>query len=710
MPMPAQSSQSASVQTTSHTDYRIAPYRVDPRDPPSAAREWVVPNGLGGFAMGTAAGTADRRYHSILTAALHPPVMRMNLVASIDDRVIIEPPDGSTADPMVVHLTPMRFMDADPGKSWCRRMEKTPTGCIWFFEIDTPAGLVLVRKELQVADGASASRVSYAIESEHRCRIEIRPLLALRDFHALNAPGTIRASDLEISSIKDGVRIARSNLALTARAHGCSPETEDSIWHNLAYTHEQDRGLDFAEDVYCPIVWRGESACSIELALDGCETIDWDANRAHKHGRIDKMISSALALAGDPSELRVRDAVAKLAAACDDFIVQRMMNNESTTSIIAGYPWFSDWGRDSMIALPGLLLVTGRTREAFEVLQTFARAQRNGLIPNRFDDRQGDAHYNTVDASLWFVHACVQYVQITNDRDGFETNLLQACTRVIEAYRNGTDYNIGVDPVDGLVAAGNAETQLTWMDAQRDGITFTPRHGKAIEINALWINALESLALMLDEKDADRAHNYRHYAETARRSVHASMTGGVGGGLVDCLTPTNNARSVSWVRSAEIRPNQVFAVSLPMVKLAEHVCASAAEAVERHLSTPVGLRTLSPSDSGYCGHYVGPLIQRDRAYHNGTVWPWLLGAHCQADMRVHSFDESSRTRTIDRVCALVDEMSAGSIGSIAEIYDAEPGPDGKHVRQGCPAQAWSIAELLRVIVVARIPATQMPGL
>ncbi len=673
-------------------------YRVCPLTKRDLGREWVVPNALGGFAMGTISATPERRYHSILTVSLHPPVMRMNMVAAIDELLIIELPGG----PLSVRLTPMRFVGAEPRESVCIRFEKTPCGCVWVYEVHAGTTRVVVRKALQVADGINSARVCYAIESDLDCRMEIRPLLAMRDFHGLNTPGMIASEDLVCSQTDERARIDRSGLAMTIANAGCVSRKEGSIWRAFAYAHEQDRGLDFTEDLYCPLVFEADGDCSIEFALDASGPVEWDANRATKESRIGAMveaaISNATGLASSPMDDQIRGAIAGLAAAADDFIVRRDHKSQSSSSVIAGYPWFSDWGRDSMISLPGLFLVTGRVDEALGVLRTFADAQRDGLIPNRFDDREGEAHYNTVDASLWFVHACAQYARQTGDFESFHTHLLEPCIEVIEAYRRGARFQIGVDPSDMLVAAGNEHTQLTWMDAQRGGVTFTPRHGKCIEINGLWINALDQIGSIIQATDPNRAEKYRSWSDDARGSIRSLMTDGQEG-LVDCLTPENLARVMTWVRSREVRPNQLFVCALG-IELGDEIGRAVVGVAENQLLTPAGMRTLSPNAQAYCPIYSGPLMDRDRAYHNGTVWPWLLGAMCESDMRVHGFDEHSRRRTIERVCSLAEEMKTGSVGSLAEIYDAEPGQDGKHAQRGCPAQAWSIAELLRVLVMA----------
>jgi predicted glycogen debranching enzyme len=657
------------------------------------SREWVLTNTLGGFAMGSASGSLDRRYHSLLTAAQHPPVLRMNLLSRVDERLILDP----GADEIAIQLTPMRFVGGAPSETLCSAFEKTPSSVMWTFTIDTPKGVVVVRKELQLADGADASRLRYSVQCERPCRLEIRPLLAMRDFHALNAPGTISADDLTIQSNGAECEITRAELTLAIRSEDCEQLIEPCIWNNFDLASEQDRGLDHVEDLYCPCVYTSHGNCALEFAADGSMTLDWDANRAHKQERIDAMIQSASG--GINCDERALNAIERLCAAADDFIVRREHEGERSTSVLAGYPWFSDWGRDTMIALPGLLLTTGRHAEAFQTLKTFANAQRRGLIPNRFDDWMGAAHYNTVDASLWFVHACAEYVRSSDDQSGFDEHLADPCKRVIDAYIRGTDFGISVDPLDGLVSAGNAHTQLTWMDAQRDGITFTPRHGKAIEINALWINALRSLAELISSSDISFSKRCTQAADLAHGSLTSSMTSGHDG-LVDCLSPASRTRGVVWERSSEIRPNQLFAVSLPRVGIDERTQRIVVDVCTEHLLTPMGMRTLAPSDPAYCPVYQGPLIERDRAYHNGTVWPWLLGAMCEADMRVNGFDSESRSRTIRRVCELVDEMDRAAIGSIAEIYDADRDEHGVQHARGCPAQAWSIAEPLRVLLLA----------
>ena len=576
--------------------------------------------------------------------------------------------------------------------------------CVWTYHIPTQQGAISIRKTLIAADRVNACVLSYEIQSPVDASMSITPLLALRDFHELNHPGSIGLDELSIVPLDEpavaGARVDWGSLGVHLRGLHMEWLDQPSIYSNLRFDHETLRGQPDVEDLYAPGQWRIEirkgvsQTIQIELAGKNVGTVDWNDRATKKAARIRSSIDCALSAAGNPSDPDTRETIAMLASAADAYIVDR----DGSTSVIAGYPWFSDWGRDTMIALPGLLLVTGRHDEALNVLTTFAGARRHGLIPNRFDDHAGDAHFNTADASLWFVHACAQWCEATGSP--LPKSLSEACNDILNAYTQGTIHNIGMDPSDGLMIAGNEDTQLTWMDAQRDGVTFTPRHGKPIEIQALWINALRSYAALVDPA---RAAALLDQADLAQHSVLALMTKGPSRGLIDCLTPTNHARALHWERSGELRPNQVFAVSLPRVQLPVAIRDDSVNAIWDSLITPVGVRTLAPNDPGYRPCYRGTLMERDAAYHNGTVWPWLLGPACEALMRTRGFDDVSRSASIQRLSALASKMTSDSAGQLHEIYDAEPDTDGNHRPDGCPAQAWSIAETLRVLILACNP-------
>ncbi len=389
--------------------------------------------------------------------------------------------------------------------------------------------------------------------------------------------------------------------------------------------------------------------------------------------------------------------MAALTVAADQFVVVRDLPELGRrASVIAGYPWFGDWGRDSMIALPGLLLATGRHAEALGTLTAFATLRRDGLVPNCFDDATGEAKFNTADASLWFVQAACDYVEASKDTAAFRTTLLPACLDILRAYRDGTDFDIRMDPTDGLMVAGNPGTQITWMDAARDGVVFTPRHGKAVEINALWVSGLRRV---IGRLDANAAKAWSAIADQAAASFDRLFWDPARACLFDRLERREGpAGEVTWQGADELRPNQVYAVSLPHSPLSQERQRAVLRAVKEHLLTPVGLRSLAPGAPGYRARYEGTLFERDAAYHNGTVWPYLLGAYASAVVRVGEGSPAARAEARAALMPLIESLSrpsaAGVAGSLAEVFDA----DEPRRPQGCPAQAWSVAEVLRAFV------------
>ena len=680
-------------------------------DPAAAAREWLLADAQGGFAMGTAGGTPTRRYHALLTCAQTPPVRRYAMLSAMDEHLHV-PNGGSCCLDHDGRLTRFRFDGApqpDPPPTLAG-FTKSIGSCVWDHTIPTQLGTVRVRKTLTLADRGNACRIDYDIETaihspepDRPIMLTLRPLVAMRDFHELNH--TLDSGDFVCTPIAEpaieGVRVQRSGLNTPLHIRGVHLRAthEPSVWQGFRYDHETERGQSDREDLFCPVTFslvlepRGSTSVSIECSLSD-QAPDLHQAQTRRTTRVESSIDHALASAGNPSDSTVRDTIAQLASAADDFVVDRTMGQQTSSSVIAGYPWFSDWGRDTMIALPGLLLTTGRFEEALHCLRTFAKARQHGLIPNRFDDFDGPAHFNTVDAPLWFIHACAQWAEATGK--ALDRELIDACDDIIDAYTRGTINKIAMDPHDALIRAGDAKTQLTWMDALRDGVAFTPRHGKPIEINALWINALRARCDMGSISD-DRREHLLHHADHAQRSILSAMTAGPHGGLIDCLIPVSAVRSFSWQRSDECRPNQLFAISLPGVQLPTHIGQQVVRAAQSQLLTPVGIRTLSPDHPLYTPHYTGSMFERDRAYHNGTVWPWLMGAYCEARLRTDPSPVSHQHVTAV-LLTLASMMQQDSIGSIFEIYDAEPDANGKHAPQGCPAQAWSVSETLRMLV------------
>lgn len=681
--------------------------------PALVATEWLLTNGLGGFAMGTAAGVLSRRYHALLIAATRPPVGRLAVLNATVDRLLIDP--GAPGE-RAVELSGFRFAGAadhfhPDGPS---RLEGFLRGAGASWRYAAPGARIT--RTLRLIRGVNAATIRFTVEraGEGRAsplRLTVRPLLSLRDFHAL----TRRAWDDRFAVrdvVADAVTVERDGRSARLRCEGGLFHPDPQWWHDFFYAIDADRGQDSVEDLFSPGVFALDLAPSqssasllLRVGLDdgGAAIADEPARDAAERGARLRTIASAACLSGLGAT--AGDA---LAAASDDFVVRResregALGGAGGVSIIAGYPWFGDWGRDTFVSLPGLLLATGRFDEAREALRIFSAHRRDGLIPNVFDERTGQPEYNTVDAPLWFVQAACAFAEQSGDAPFWSAELAPACLDIFAAFRRGIggEANIAMDPFDKLITAGTAATQLTWMDARRDGVVFTPRHGKAVEINALWISGLKRTAALLAGGDARQAANLNDLADAAARSFRKSFWNGAypGGCLFDALTPSDStAGPVTWRPDASLRPNQVFAVSLPHSPLTAEQQKAVVRVVRERLLTPRGLRTLDPADPRYRARYEGDLFHRDGAYHNGTAWPWLLGPMAEAVMRSEGFSAESREEArrilrpiIDTLTALPPEPGA-CVGQIAEIYDG-----GEPQRpQGCPAQAWSVAEALRV--------------
>ncbi len=696
------------------------------------AQEWLLSNGTGAYSMGTPAAVNTRRYHGLFIAATHPPVGRVVTLNQVLEQVVW--PGPGAAEPTTVQFTSLMFRDPQgrevlnpAGQARLTRFEKG-----LFARWEYVAESLRLTRELYLHWEDQAATLRYHVrvppDRPGPARLRLWPMLTLRDFHELARKD--RGTPLRTEAAGSRVTVQRGELALTLEARGDVPATwrqagGDPWWYNVYYALDAERGQESAEDYYVPGSFElplqaGDNTIMLSVALgpriedpDGW-TID---DRA---GRLSHLIASlhialpdssgavsggtvAGGATGGPTAQGIPSRVtAALALAADDFVVSRQGVEHRFATIIAGYPWFADWGRDTFIALPGLLLATGRHDDARSVLQVFAQNIRDGLVPNRFDDHNGAAaHYNSVDASLWFIRAALLYVEESGDRDSWDDWLGPACCRIMEAFIRGTQYGIRVSG-DGLVTAGDPSTQLTWMDAAatrpgtQERVVFTPRPGKAIEINALWFYILLSVADLIKEAGEEGRRSAEHFlklADRIRRSFAKVFWHEPSQRLIDHVwTDTGGNEHVDLA----LRPNQILAVSLPISPLPRTKQMQVIAALQQNLLTPAGLRTLPVDDPAYHGRYTGPPFQRDEAYHQGTIWPWLIGPMAEAVLRVGDFSLSARQDARTMIQPLLDHLMGPGLGQLAEIYEADPRPDGQHRPVGCPAQAWSVAEVLRI--------------
>lgn len=694
--------------------------------------EWAIGNGLGGFAMGTASGVPSRRYHGWLIGAARPPVARVLALSSMAEWLVLLPGAAGGTNEQRIDLSSYRFSGATGGVVSPRgvdslqRFERTGASARWEYQF----GLIRASREVIPLHGLNAVVIRYRIRTGgHAGRLELRPLVALRDFHGPLLDHAAAGERFEVVAKAGGVEVGAEGhhlaVSVGGMASGATFKTEPQWWYNFEYVREAERGLEAHEDLFNPGVltvplpsFPAVSGDDLEHVVDVAATF-WSrtgqgAGRdramigkpadlvASAFERAERLAGAAVAAVesrtGGEAPDKDRELLAALSAAGDAFVVGRSgadERQESALSVIAGYPWFSDWGRDAMISLRGLFLETGRLDEAGRVLRTFSKFVKDGLIPNCFDDVTGEPQYHTIDASLWFVHAACDYAKAAGT--AFTGELAGACWSVIEGYRRGTRHGIALD-ADGLVMGGDATTALTWMDARRDGVVFTPRDGKPVEIQALWYNALMSLADVVEERDRVRARELRQTADKAGASFVARYWDAQKGFLADRL---ERAPGGGWTADWTVRCNQIFAASLPHSPLSPEKRRAVVATVKQRLLTPMGLRTLDPRDPRYLGRYRGPLFERDRAYHNGTVWPWLMGPYVLAVLRVGREAGTLRDAAAEARAALTPllrSISGGiALGTIPEVFDGDVPDAGPQRADGCPAQAWSAAQTLEAL-------------
>lgn len=653
-------------------------------------REWIVTNGLGGYASGTISGAITRRYHGLLIAALPAPLGRMVMWSHVseflrfgDHDVVSLGGEERAGGQLDLH-----------GADWLREFRLEDGLPVWTFHVRD----VVLEKRVILPHLQNTVHVSYQIvEASSRPQLELRPAFHFRH-HEMQVNEDVTAP-YELTSIAGRYEITTSQIKappLRMKLCGCdfAFTLQEKNIHQVVYRMEQSRGYAYEGNLWSPGFFHvdlGQEETATLLA----STEEWE---------IIEVLSPAEALAGE-RERRARllnqavpqareGVAAELAFAGDQFVItpagrfqeaaRAHAAGDEVRTVIAGYHWFTDWGRDTMISLEGLTLTTGRWLEAGYILRTFAYYIKDGLIPNMFPDKAREGRYHTADATLWFFHALNRYVRTTNDRTSLEL-LLPRLVDVAEHHLRGTRFNIHVDPEDGLLTQGQEGYQLTWMDAKMGDWVVTPRRGKAVEINALWYNALMILAQWLRETNhPGEAQKYEAHAEQARSSFNERFWFAEGGYLYDVID-CNGAKNT---HDRSCRPNQVFAISLDYPVLDREWWGRVMDVTEKKLLTPVGLRSLAPDDPEYKPIYSGDLRSRDGAYHQGTVWAWLIGPFVDAWLKLYPQDPKAARKFLE---TFPEHLSDAGMGTISEVFDArEPHRDG-----GCIAQAWSVAEVLR---------------
>ena len=614
--------------------------------------EWLETNGLGGFASSTICGLNTRRYHGLLTAALNPPTSRYVLLSKLEETFVLNGRAFELATncyPGAVHPAGFRLQSSF-------RQDPFP---VFSWQIED----IELNKTVFLVHGENTVVVRYLLRAQgaaarHNCTLHVRPLIAFRDFHQLtHANGSLNGNVAQ----EDGLARIQPYpdlppLYFAHDAESCEPAGE---WYrNFEYVRERERSLDFAEDLYQPF------------------TLHFDLSRG-----IQATVIASLSPrdAADAADLRnaERDRRRLLPSVqTDRYLVKRGEGK----SVIAGYHWFADWGRDTMISLPGLFSGTAHREAACEILLQFAQVVSEGMLPNRFPDSGAEPEYNNVDGTLWFFEAIRAVLLVQGERKFVRERLFPTMSNIVEHHLRGTRFGIHATP-DGLLHAGEPGTQLTWMDARSEGREVTPRAGKPVEIQALWYNALCIMADLAPEGP---------YAEIAQRakSNFAELFWNPATNFL------NDVVCCDGTFDASLRPNQIFAIGLKHKILDDEAKTRAVlEAVERKLLTPYGLRTLSPDDPRYRGRYEGDSAKRDGAYHQGTVWPWLMGTFVSAYLDAYGHSETAREQARGWLRPLAEYRDGPGLGNLPEIFDG----DEPQTARGTIAQAWSIAELQRCL-------------
>lgn len=652
---------------------------------PLVTREWLVTNGLGGYASGTVAGVATRRYHGLLIAAHPAPLGRMMMLNHLSEQLRL--PGGETVllsgEERVpqLHLHGAQYLDEF-------RLERGLP--VWRYRV----GEFVLEKRLFMPHHENTSHIVYRlIEGKGTIRLKLMPSVHFRSHDAhVSAPIPPR---FELRAIDDRFELFAGDdlptLRLTTIGERPAFTIERRFLREMLYRIEESRGYDSVGDLWSPGYFRFDLSLHHDAVVTA-STESWDhilaippadALQAELKRR-DRLIQLAPAPAqsglGPELVLAADQFLIRPVGRVQDLAVAKASGDERRT-VIAGYHWFTDWGRDTMISLEGLTLSTGRHAEAGYILRTFAHYIRDGLIPNMFPEGQKEGLYHTADATLWFFHALDRYVTVTGDV-ATRKQILPQLVDIYDHHVRGTRFKIGVDPVDGLLRQGEPGYQLTWMDAKMGDWVVTPRRGKAVEINALWYNAVRLLERWVrEDRGMAAAEPYRDEGDRVRDSFNRRFWNEKTGCLWDVIDGETGD-------DPACRPNQLFAIALPNPVLDERRWKAVVETAREKLLTPVGLRSLAPDDPEYKPNYHGDLRSRDAAYHQGTVWGWLIGPYVDAWLKTYPDDRRGARQALE---GFSEHLGEACIGSISEVFDAE----SPFLARGCCAQAWSVAEVLR---------------
>ncbi|MBD0297347.1 MAG: glycogen debranching enzyme family protein [Flavisolibacter sp.] len=640
------------------------------------SKEWIETNGLGGWASSTIISCHTRRYHGLLVAATKPPTERIALVSKLDETLVVNGERyelGVNDYGEAIHPQGYQYL-----KSFTKNL---------YPEFEYEAGGVRLRKSILMVHEENTTLIKYEVlKADESFTLELVPLLSVRGYHQLTHANDAVNKNARFEDGQLQTTLYNGTPTVFIHAAGSDYHPNPFWFYHFNYSIEKYRGLDFVEDLFHP------GTLSVELKEGDTAYIilsTEDSRNKNAAALFEKEVERRRSLLkNQPKDPTLQ----QLILAADQFIVKRNVPVSPSTgrgrgeaaTIIAGYHWFTDWGRDTMISLPGLCLCTKRFDDAKKILYAFAQSVDQGMLPNRFQDNGEAPEYNNVDGTLQYFIALYKYYQATVDK-AFIQDLLPVLKDIIDWHFNGTRYNIHVDE-DGLLYAGEKGYQLTWMDARIGDWVVTPRMGKPVEIQALWYNALKIYSEFLSlNKQTAEAEEMAARAFKAKESFLKKFWYAQGEYLYDVIDENNQP-------DATLRPNQLFAISLPFALVENGQAKSIVRIVEEKLYTPKGLRSLSPDDNRYAPHYGGDAWHRDSVYHQGTVWSWLLGPYVDALFRTNG-SSAARTKSLKVIQNFLPHLSEAGIGTVSEIFDAEP----PHAPRGCMAQAWSVAEILRVI-------------